>query len=272
LYLARVSGNEEVERATLVYKVEDQFIVRVKLPLSSSRFELVLYVSTKMVPHILKEHPLKYVLVSSDVCQNLLASLKHSLAPKFGYAIMPPTAQLYRTTIISPSTYRIHPQQVYFLVHVAGEEASSRIASDANSASQTSKLFRDRLQRLEKTTPGNSGSRPASKLRKSVKTTNTVNWAADFHEALGKSIEPHCQDSEGAMHFDLCVSNKYVLKLKQRVDFPELFECLLTITEADVRNYIALFLRRPKASPSEYFPEKLAEWKICPNETFPLGF
>lgn len=270
LYLTRVSGTEEVERATLVYKFEDQFLVQVKVPMSSSKYELSFMISTKHFPHILKEHPLKYQIHTSDVCQNLLASLKHSLALKFGFSVMPPTAQLHGICIVAPKTYRVNPEEVYFLVHVAGEEAA-RNAEDAKAApSLTSKLFTDRLRRSEALPSSTPRQRRASKILSSDGTI--VNWAADFHEPLSESVESYCQDSQGSLHFDLCISDKYVIRLQQRVDIPELFESLVSFEKADVGNHVALFLRRPKANSAEYFPQKIAEWMVCLEENFPLHF
>merc|ERR1719181_2357594 len=118
LYLARVSGNEEIPRAAQIYRVGDNFLVRVKMPMSSARYELHFLVSPISAPETAIHHPLKYTIVTADVCPNLLASLQHPLFQKFGYAPLLPTAQLYRISLIAPVSYRVSIGQAYFLLHV----------------------------------------------------------------------------------------------------------------------------------------------------------
>jgi hypothetical protein len=260
LYLARSSGIEHVSRAAQVTRLGDIFIVRVKIPMKSARYELHFLVCPRSAPENAIPHSLKYIIQTSDICHNLLPSLQHPLLQKYGFAPVLPTAQLNQISLISPVNYRVSVGQVYFLLHApvpdTHEEDTaiswSSLVKSAKNKNSACSLF-------------------SSRLRRSVR-GQVMNWAADLHEPLAAKIGEHCQDTVGEMHFDVSVGGRYVLRLKQRHDFPELYESLLQFRERDAGSKVEVFLRQPKKRSEDYAPQKLCEWIICSAETLPTGW
>lgn len=287
LYLARVSGNEEVPRAVQVCRIGDQFIVRAKMPMSSARYELHFLVNPKSAPETSIPHPLKYTILTNDVCPNLLASLQTPQAQKFGLAPLLPTTQIHGISIISPVSYRVGVGQTLFLLHFqhwseaadtqrkegrtsAPSPSVSIQTPNGNTSTPRSPVMDEQLphgttlfsHRLRKKDPEKRGGRK----------TQTTNYAADMHEALGARMKDNCQDSFGKMHLDVSIGGKYVTRLQQRTDLPELFEGLLSFAEIETSSRVEIFLRQPRSKVYEYAPEKLGEWLVCSAESLPPGF
>jgi hypothetical protein len=270
LYLCRSSGDEEVARAVQVCHVSDQFIVRLKLPLSQAKYELIFRVTPTSAPGSSIPHSLRYVIFTSDACPNLLPNLQHPLAHKFGYAPMLPTAQEQRISVISPVSYRIClgqqgilRQTTYFLLHVAGLVAASTCEKEHGTHGR---------YMPEPLVAGPSTTLFSSRLKRCGERGNTTNWAADLHQSLQKFLQESCQDSIGEVHLDASIGGRYVTRLKQRNDFPELFEGMMHFGEQDCGSRVEIFLRRPKQKAEEYAPQKIGEWLICLGECFPVGF
>jgi len=273
LYLSRVSGNEEVPRAAQACRIADQFIVTVKVPMASARYELHFLVTPASAPDMAMQHPLTYVIVSADKVPNLLVSMQHPHAQKFGFAPLVATAQLNRISVIAPVSYRLCIGPVYFLFHVP-ELATEPIASDGQE--HPTSAFSSMTDTIEGTAGGGT-TLFSTRLRRYAERVGhtklaTLNWAGDLHQALATTLGDNCQDSVGDLHLDVSIGGRYVLRLKQRNDFPELFEALLNFGEADAGSRVEVFLRRPKTQAEDYAPQKLGEWLICHAECFPVGF
>lgn len=267
LILARVSGEEEAQRAVSVCRVGDRFIVRVKIPMSGYRYELKFATSSHSSPEVIYPHPLRYVIITSEACQNLLMSLEHPLAQKFGYAPVMYASQIHGISLIAPTTYRACLGYNYFLLHVDYAVMTAYLKekeeSPAARGTQTT-LFSSRLM---------PGQEPQLDGKVQLKAQQPPCIVADLQRGLQQPLEPHCQDTGGEVHLDLSVhEGKYVLRLRQRSDFRELFEGLFRFGEEDIGSRVELFLRFPRANTAEYAPQKIGEWKICQNEQYPIGF
>lgn len=98
------------------------------------------------------------------------------------------------------------------------------------------------------------------------------NAAGEFHKRLANSLGPQIQESQGEIVIDVCVADqKYVTRLWQRSDFPELFEGALRLADEDCDSRVELYVRFPRRM-SNFVPYKLAEFRICKLEHFPVGF
>lgn len=64
---------------------------------------------------------------------------------------------------------------------------------------------------------------------------------------------------------------KYVTRLSQRTDFPELFEGVLRLADEDCDSKVELYVRFPRRM-SNFVPYKLVEFRISKLEHFPVGF
>merc|ERR1719171_3091341 len=83
------------------------------------RYELNFRISLHENPDCLVDHDLRYNIMTSETCQNLLISTEHPLREKFGYAVMQHTAHIFGITVISPVTHRISSNTyTYFLLHI----------------------------------------------------------------------------------------------------------------------------------------------------------
>merc|ERR1719503_285776 len=86
--------------------------------MSGYRYELKFSTSSHSSPEVIYPHPLRYVIITSEACQNLLMSLEHPLAQKFGYAPVMYASQIHGISLIAPTTYRTSCGYNYFLLHV----------------------------------------------------------------------------------------------------------------------------------------------------------
>lgn len=311
LFLVRVSGREEIPRATQIAKIGDHFIVRVKLPMAHCRWELTFKVSTNRAPEALMDHPLKYNITSAETSENLLISVEHPLAEKFGYALLQHTAQIHGVTVISPLTHRVREGHTYFLIHI--DRSCTRHPpepqtppGEAPPPPTATNLFNTRLTSANAIvhsapTQPSRGSRPAQgrsrivlaepesempgQLAASRRGIGIGGEAAAvcaigaFHEQLaGNEKEPGIsacvQDSVGGIHCDVSICNgKYMQRLRQRLDFPELYDGLLPFSRQDAGGRVELFIRFPRGNSLQYTPLKIGEWLIIKsNEEFPMGF
>lgn len=121
LYLQRSDGKIKVDRSTLVFNLDDHFLVRVKLPCSVSKYELAFRLSTTQRPRKLVEHPLKYSIRSLESRSFPLTTVEDPPSQKYqryGFCPVPPTAQLLGMTILAPMEYGLLPGSLYFLVHI----------------------------------------------------------------------------------------------------------------------------------------------------------
>lgn len=141
------------------------------------------------------------------------------------------------------------------------------------------------LRSLVRTQANNQAPQPAGgtserKSRTSMLSTSgqeTCCAIGALHETLGDpelGIEPFVQDCSGSYHLDLSMSDgRYMQRLRQRPDFPELYEGTFQLDESEAGAKIELFLRCPKGHASTYTPLKIAEWLIIRRkEHFPMGF
>jgi len=121
LYLQRSDGEIKVERSTLVYHLDDYFLVRVKLPCSVSKYELGFRISTNQRPRKLVDYPLRYGIRSLESRSFPLTTVEDPPSQKYqryGFCPVPPAAHLLGLTILAPMEYGLSPGSLYFLVHV----------------------------------------------------------------------------------------------------------------------------------------------------------
>lgn len=258
LSLFRGDSYEQLHRTVLVYKFEDRFLVRVKLPLGGCIYELKFAVSTQQSPGTLLQHPLRYWISAADECPNILLSLEHPLSQKFGYVVASPAAQVHGISFLAPDIYRVTVGPCYFLVHVDPDAQGQSRNSVHDEHGQTGRatLFEELLRRGQ-----GSGS--------------CAVWT-DFHSKLRESLEPCCQEAPGGLHLDLSVQDgKYVVRMRRRRDFPEFYEAWLRFSEDEASHHVDLFARPATSSAEEragYAPISLARWLICVSGPMPKGF
>lgn len=95
---------------------------------------------------------------------------------------------------------------------------------------------------------------------------------------LKEHLESSVQDIRDDLHIDVSVrtsgnNERYVMRLHQRPDFPELYDGLLYFTDHDQEGRIEMYIRFPRGQASQYAPLKVAEWTIARrDEQFPSGF
>lgn len=332
LFLIRVNSKEEIQRCTMVTKVSEYFIVRVKLPMAHCKWELSFKVSTHKSPEVLLDSPLKYTITSAETCQNLLISVEHALKEKFGFCALQIRSQIYGVTILAPTTHRVRSGYAYFLVHIdpknrskpnepqvpAGEAPppptatllfSDRLAPPLTTQAGLGKHRRTRgsfgngdrqgtmnsedLNKTDATLRATTGGSKSSSLRHSVTgatrmsstlgslgaTTNMDTCCAigALHDLLSdpdQGIESFVQDTAGGVHLDLSINDgKYMHRLRQRPDFPDLHEGTFQFDENEAGSKIEMFLRFPRGHASSYIPLKISEWlMIRRKEHFPMGF
>lgn len=299
LFLLRASadhGKVEIRRATWVLKCGTYFVIRVKLPLSQSRYELHLRPSsTADAP---TDRTVRYNIVATEACPSMLVTLDHSLKEKFGFTYQSPLSQPRGVTVIAPVLHRVRSGFVYFLVHV---DAEAYAEPDKQSQAQPygTNLFSHRLA------PSHTGDHAADKHNKShmlhdkhnmsrhgSMSSNTSQFHLTksvmdtFHEILKPGLEPVIQDIRHAVHIDIsvlqkaepeggaaAVSQRYVKRLQRRPDLSEFYDRLLWFPDDDADCIIEMILRFPKSQTEQYTPLKIGEWRLTRrDEEFPAGF
>jgi len=290
VYVNRVSAETVIRRGAFVRKVGDRFCVSLKLPMPNSRYVVHFAASTKASPQALVQHPLHYAIFTSARCPTLLASLEHPLAQKFGYMPLSPVAQLRGIQLLAPLTYRVSFGHCYFLLHVplpdsqeetqhSADEGAPPVAAAAPAvaAAPLSARTPGEPSQLRKTRLMRSSSTSLFSERLHLESTQALDDGGgelrEFHGSVRRALEPHCQDAGGEVHLDLSVhGGRYVLRLRQRHDFPELHEAYARFGEDEIGNRIELCLRLPRLHAAEYKPQKLGEWLVTQNEMLPKGF
>lgn len=337
LALARVAGNEEVRRGAMVLKVREHFLVRVKLPMASCRYELSFFVASRRRPETMVEHPLKYCIISADTCPNLLISMEHPLRDKFGYALQLPAAHALGVSVLAPLDHRIPTGYAYFLLHVDPEPSGVEVAVESPDGSQVGAdlmaaaaaalsarretgseaarpaqrgtvLFQERMaagialrdssedqqgRRAgsksvsggdhdrptgggEKPERGPRGTPKVKRRKETPEDLRPVGLVGMLHTALAEKLEAGVQDCQGSAHVDVSLlepsgRQRYVLRLRQREDIPELHDGLLLFSEQDVGGRVETHVYFPKVQGCP--PMKIAEWLIVKKEEhFPAGF
>lgn len=310
LNLLRFGGEEEmIPCGTQVQRLggSQHFVLRAKLPMSRCRFELRLFASSSTSPQEMTEHPLKYLITTGSSCQTLLSSMEDPKWKKFGLAPVQPVAQVYGAVLISPVTRRIVIGQNYFLVYIDKQRALEAAAAEVQkvrdhvekaeqgskrSSVQAAKSSQSRLQSkmlFSKRLLGEDGFNPrgstvslgatfgdfggagfsdmgGSKVRDNV-------TMGELQKHLRRVLEPRTQDSVAEIHFDIALRSGEVLhRLRERPDFPGLFEGVFNFESSDACSLVRLFIRFPQLHAFEYAPRKLVEWYVCRNEHFPINF
>lgn len=121
LHLVRVANTEEVPRACVVLRIREYFLVRVKLPMASCRYELSFWAAPKSSPDGMIEHWLKYEITTTENCQNLLHSMEHPMRQMYGYALQPPACHQLGVSVLAPLQFRVQAGYVYFLAYIDPE-------------------------------------------------------------------------------------------------------------------------------------------------------
>lgn len=288
-------------------KAGDYFLIRLKFPLAPWSYRLTFSVAALEMPEMLVEHPLDYMIFTTESCLNILGSLDHLLYRKFGFASQPAQAQPYGITIITPAMHTVKADYVYFLVHVdssklkaesppfgrAGSTLFSRLSKVAEAASKESAKAVDLpgilgpgSQSKPPLTPiGNSSGGSPSSRRMKVKgmmpQTPPVGMVGVLQDTLGKHLGHAAQDAAGRLHFDLVVfqvsadghsvNERYVVSLWPRPSFPEFYEGSLSLGDRDITCKVELVFRPPDNL--EKVPLKIGDWSIVSKEThIPQGF
>lgn len=239
----------QVPRACQVIHLADRTsLVHVKLPLPSTTYQLQFSASDKETPRQVQQQPLWYTVRTTGQCQSLLRSIDDRMISKFGFVKTELETQLSGVTILAPLQYRVLVGQVYFLVYVDQSVALSaaREALPLHKASEEEEsgpsIFSSRLLPKEP-----SSSREVRKM----------------HQVLQEGLAKHTQVSSGDIHLDLMLHNgQHVHSLRERHDFPGVFESLLTISELDASTKIQMVLRFPRIHACDFSPRKVAEWLV----------
>jgi len=309
LWLIRSSGGrQEVKRATWVLQMRDRFLIRVKLPTASSVYELCFPLATVESPNVLQVHPFKYNIVTTELCHAPLYSFEHPLREKFGFCPMPAAAKIYGITIAAPLNYCIRTGFVYFLVHIDPALVRKEAMGQPSGVVPTSLLFTELCQeesrkgaRLDdardsfsvgasRATPETGGStsgddrqedkRPTLK-KAGTKTIDEplLGAVASFHRCIEEQLEvEQVQDTSGNTHLDLAVAEggshhlRYVVRLRQRCEFPELYDGVIFFDDRDAGSRVEMFLRLPRGEASLQAPLKIGEWTVVSgSELLPHG-
>lgn len=277
LVLVRYGGDEEViPGGAQIQKLGTHYIVRTKLPMPHSRYELRFFGSLPGAPGVFAEQPLRYIITTSDSCQTLLASLEDSLVHRFGYAKVTPEAQRFGLQVLEPILRRVDVGQAYFLVRVDKSqalEAARRLREGGDAAVSSEEklrmtsLFSHRLQPKAPVRTGVShGSEPVSPKDPEA----NILWKK-MHDLLG-----HCsQDCDGRVHLEISMEHLQgcmTHRLRERPDFPGFFEGLVTFKESDSARSVQLLLTCPGVEDYQYRPLKAAEWAVFRADHYPIGF
>ncbi|CAE8629025.1 unnamed protein product, partial [Polarella glacialis] len=276
LVIRRFAGEKsEVPRAAQVLQLADQyFLIRLKLPMPKSHYELRFLCSSHESPRSMAEINFKY-FIATENSPPLLRSVDDSVARKFGYAGVTPEAQLHGLVLLAPLKYRVFAGRVHFLVYVDIEKAlkAATQALPANHSEKASKdsvpttLFSHRLlpTSLKRQAAGSSLSLASVNDNNNDDNNDffpgVVNLqpppreVGHFHRSLHGALGQHTQDSGGDIHLDLSMhDDNNVHSLKQRSDLPCLFEGIVTISELDVTTGIKLLIRFPRLHAASYSP------------------
>lgn len=283
---------EEVLNAVQVQKLPGSyFIVRIKLPMAHSRYELRLYASSWRSPHELVRTSLVYQITTADQCQTLLSSLEDPLSRKFGLASVFANAQLHGVLVLAPMTRRIVIGRSYFLVHV---DRALAVATEQESISRAqsprveegggpgARGLRTRFfeERLGLGLPGVEAPRrpapvvvAAPKHAPVAKGRGTGVPVKQLHGCLRSALERHTQDTTGDVHLDVVLrGTECIARLRERDDAPGFFEGFVNFSIADVSAPVQLLLRCPGVHAGEFTPRRVCEWLIVSGEHFPINF
>merc|ERR1712176_902782 len=89
---------------------------------------------------------------------------------------------------------------------------------------------------------------------------------------LAENFGASAQDAQGIAQVDVLLlkpgthRQRYMLRLQQRSDFPELHDGFIHFADQDVGGHVELFLRFPHCEFAEYAPLKIGEWTIVRRE------
>jgi hypothetical protein len=299
LYLVRASGEGEVvERASQVWQLADGYmLIWVKLPMPRCRFELRLWTAfgtgTADNPVQLKQHSLKYNIISGDKCQTLLTSMQDALRTKYGLAQFSLASQRYGIMVVAPSSHRIQVGPCYFLVCVDLNVAIAAARADIVTATKDAKATDSQSESLSGRGRDHVATtlfsarllthRPPPRQRGRRLTAVPHDIAADlvkpaeegneFYTKLRSVLELRCQDSDGEVHLDVALHNgESVYRLQEHPDFRGFYEGSFIISEADVGTHVELSVRFPRVHVSDFARRPLARWVVHRNEHLPLNF
>ncbi|CAE8617517.1 unnamed protein product [Polarella glacialis] len=200
---------------------------------------------------------------------------------------MPAAAKIYGITIAAPLNYCIRTGFVYFLVHIDPALVRKEAMGQPSGVVPTSLLFTELCQeesrkgaRLDdardsfsvgasRATPETGGStsgddrqedkRPTLK-KAGTKTIDEplLGAVASFHRCIEEQLEvEQVQDTSGNTHLDLAVAEggshhlRYVVRLRQRSEFPELYDGVIFFDDRDAGSRVEMFLRLPRGEASE---------------------
>eukprot|EP00927_Polykrikos_kofoidii_P047702 TRINITY_DN41982_c0_g1_i1.p1 TRINITY_DN41982_c0_g1~~TRINITY_DN41982_c0_g1_i1.p1 ORF type:complete len:1223 (-),score=140.03 TRINITY_DN41982_c0_g1_i1:69-3737(-) len=127
-----------------------------------------------------------------------------------------------------------------------------------------------------------SRQRPARRSVSLLAHTPTADGCAvrAMHECLAGRISAVVQDASDDVHIDISVlsygssTQRFVLRLKQRADFSNIYDGLVFVSDSDVGGRVEMFLRFPsdEGAQFEYAPLKLGEWLVCRKDQYPPFF
>eukprot|EP00929_Paragymnodinium_shiwhaense_P035754 TRINITY_DN19274_c0_g1_i1.p1 TRINITY_DN19274_c0_g1~~TRINITY_DN19274_c0_g1_i1.p1 ORF type:complete len:1108 (+),score=216.53 TRINITY_DN19274_c0_g1_i1:116-3439(+) len=288
------------------------YVVRVKLPFARSKYELRFFVaSRKQAARLasgtgsdlrLRHHPLTFSITSSD--KALLKSFDDPNCSKFGYCKLSPLLQHYGILVLAPLMHRIETGTCYFLVAVDAARAIAAAQAEAGKASPADdpqelrekaqqraqpydeKLRRAPGKRTRRQAPCKEQQQYGTKLFSARLLRDSADQAAEgggvsvgispMYSIVNKVrpvLEQGTQDSGGEVHLDIALHNgEVVRRLRERRDFPGLYEGLATIGDVDVHKGVQLILRLPRVHAAEYSPRVLARWQVYRHEHVPLDF
>jgi len=297
LWVMRFGEEEEcVANGVQVQRLQDSvYIVRAKLPMARSRYEIRFRVSEEEDPTDFQLHPFRFFIATGEQCQTLLSSLEDPLRKLFGLARVSTQAQRYGVYILAPALHRMLIGTSYFLVYVdhavalaRAREEAQRIAEGRPSldggagalrmAPSGSMSIGRQRQQLAPPTSGPATTTlfshrllPAGGRGRSVGSVPAE--LVEIQESLRGLIEHRTQDSSGEVHLDLMASSGERLRqLRRRDDFPCFHEALVTFQDLEVSKKLYLYLRVPKVHVGDFVAELMCEWQICRPEHFPIGF
>lgn len=86
-------------------------------------------------------------------------------------------------------------------------------------------------------------------------------------------LEKTTQDTTAAVQLDVALRGGDVIyQLRQRCDFPDLYEGIFSFGEQDVEATVELHYRFPLTHAYEFAPRKLGEWMVVKDEVLPPNF
>lgn len=119
-----------------------------------------------------------------------------------------------------------------------------------------------------------SAAQKAQKSDSPSRTAGQATTVSRLHFNLRALLEGSTQDATTEIALDLSLRGGEVLyRMKERSDFPGLYEALVTFSEAkDLEQTVQLSYRFPIIHAYEYAPRKLGEWFVSKDEQLPLNF